>query len=138
LDKLHVYSLRKHEILRKKQLISLLFRGGKSAKGEFLRIVYASLNSESQLFRGVPAILFTVGKKTLSSSVGRNRVKRMMREAYRLEQKSTERGAANRREGGQDGKICIAFLYMGRKKTVPGLDAFREEMRGLLAGMIIS
>ena len=113
----------------------MLFHGGKSAKGEFLRIVYASLKPESQLFQGVPAILFTVGKKTVSSSVRRNKVKRMMREAYRLEKKLIVSGAANQRDGGLDGKLCIAFLYMSRKKALPNLDALREEMRGLLGSM---
>jgi ribonuclease P protein component len=138
LDKLRVYSLRKHEILRRKHLISLLFRGGKSAKGEFLRIVYASLEPESQSFQGVPSILFTVGKKTISSAVRRNRVKRMMKEAYRLEKKNIQSDAESRNDGIINGKLCIAFIYMDRKKILPGLEAFRDEIRGLSGGMTFS
>ena len=88
MDKVHVHSLRKHEILRKKLPISLLFKSGKSMKGEFLRIVYASLQLENTGFQPFPAILFAVSKKTVPSAVKRNRVKRMMREAYRLEKSS--------------------------------------------------
>jgi ribonuclease P protein component len=138
LDKLHVYSLRKHEILRRKQLISLLFSDGKSTKGEFLRIVYASLKPETQLFQGVPVILFTVGKKTVSSAVRRNKVKRMMKEAYRLEKIIIQSDAESQSGCSINGKLCIAFLYMGRKKTLPSLDAFREEIRGLLWSMTFS
>jgi len=138
LDKLHVYSLRKHEILRRRQLISLLFGGGKSAKGEFLRIVYASLEPESQSFHGVPSILFTVGKKKVSSAVRRNKVKRMMREAYRLEKKNISCDAEIRNDAIKNVKLCIALMYIDKKKVLPDLDAFRKEIRRLTGCMTFS
>ena len=134
----HVYSLRKHEILRKKLPISLLFRSGKSMKGEFLRIVYASLQLEKSCFKALPSILFAVSKKTLPSAVGRNRVKRMMREAYRLEKSLIQGRAESPYEKCGDGMLCIAFLYTGRRKTFPNLEEFREEIRGLLERMVLS
>ncbi len=138
LSTLHLHSLGKHEILRKKLPISLLFRNGRSTKGDFLRIVYASLKQENTSFQGVPAILFAVSKKTVPSAVKRNRVKRMMREAYRLERPFLQRRAESEHEGSSREMLCIAFLYMGRRKTFPNLDAFREEIRRLMAGMILS
>jgi ribonuclease P protein component len=133
-----VYSLRKHEILRKKLPISLLFRSGKSMKGDFLRIVYASLQLENDCFQEFPAILFAVSKKTVPSAVGRNRIKRMMREAYRLEKSLAQRRVESTSEGSAVGMLCIAFLYMGRRKTFPNLEAFRVEIRGLMEGMVLS
>jgi ribonuclease P protein component len=138
LDKVHVHSLRKHEILRKKLPISLLFKSGKSMKGEFLRIVYASLQLENKCFQPFPAILFAVSKKTVPSAVERNRVKRMMREAYRLEKSLMPGKAEYLREGSGGGMLCIAFIYMGRRKTFPDLDAFREEIRVLMESMVLS
>jgi ribonuclease P protein component len=138
LNKLHVHSLRKHEILRKKLPISLLFKRGRSLKGDFLKMVYASLNPENNCAPGIPAILFAVSKKTVPSSVQRNRVKRMMREAYRLEKSHVERREEAQHEESASEQLCIAFLYTGRKKTFPNLDAFREEISRLLHNMTLS
>lgn len=107
-------------------------------KGEFLRIVYASLQLENNCFQPFPAILFAVSKKTVPSAVGRNRIKRMMREAYRLEKSLIPGRAENLCEGSAGGMLCIAFLYMGRRKTFPNLEAFREEIRVLMESMILS
>ena len=100
-------------------------------------MIYASLNPESKSVTGVPSILFAVSKKTVPSSVQRNRVKRMMREAYRLEKSSVELKAGVQREGSAPEQLCIAFLYTGRKKTFPNLDAFREEISKLLHNITI-
>jgi len=107
-------------------------------KGDFLKMVYASLNPENKDVSGFPFILFAVSKKTVPSSVQRNRVKRMMREAYRLEKSSDERRLEFLTAGGVPGQLCIAFLYMGRKKKFPGLEAFRREVSKLLRNMSLS
>ena len=107
-------------------------------KGNFLKMVYASLNPENNCVTGIPSILFAVSKKTVPSSVQRNRVKRMMREAYRLEKSSIERRVEVQHEGIAPEQLCIAFLYIGRKKTFPNLDAFREEISKLLHNMTLS
>lgn len=138
MNTLHVHSLRKHEILRKKQLISLLFKSGKSVKGDFLRIVYASLKSETCIVQRVPAILFAVSKKTVSSAVRRNKVKRMMREAYRLEKLWPQSMEGHSCDGRAGEVLCIVFLYMDRKKTFPDLETFRQEIRVLMRNMILA
>ncbi|WP_268896848.1 ribonuclease P protein component [Candidatus Chlorobium masyuteum] len=138
MNKPHLHALRKHEILRKKQLISLLFSSGIGVRGDFLKMVYADLRQESRSFPGIPAILFAVSKKTVPSAVRRNRIKRMMREAYRIERSSVIRSSSDEQDGAEAKRLCIVFLFTGRKKTLPELQAFREEIRRLMQGMRLS
>ena len=138
LNNRHVHSLRKHEILRKKELISGLFTSGKSVKGSFLRVVYASLKPENNIFQGVPALLLAVSKKTLPSAVRRNRVIRMMREAYRLEKSPGQSNGETPGDSNTGEMLCIAFLYMRRGKILPRLGEFREEIRILLDQITVS
>ncbi|NTV97572.1 MAG: ribonuclease P protein component [Chlorobiaceae bacterium] len=121
------HSLRKYEILRAKNLTERLFRTGKSAKGDFLTIVYTAQMPETAFFRGNDTILFAVSKRNVPSSVVRNRVKRLMREAYRL-----EKPFARKTTGTEPQPFCIAFIYTARKKKIPGLEVFRSEMNMLM------
>ncbi len=107
-------------------------------KGDFLRIVYASLKPEACIVQRVPAILFAVSKKTVPSAVRRNKVKRMMREAYRLEKSQLQGKAEYSGDGSAGDMLCIVFLYMSRKKTFPDLETFRQEIRVLMGNMIFS
>ena len=133
LDTLHKHSLRKHEILRKKRVITALFSGGKSVKGNFLRIVYTSLKPEEHIHGNLPLVLFTVSKKNISSAVRRNRVKRAMKEAYRLEKPYLFMDKGNT-VGEQ---LCIAFIYINRMKSFPTLEAFRQEIRYVIGSMVL-
>jgi len=121
--------------LRKKQLISLLFSSGIGVRGDFLKMVYTDLCQDNHSFSGIPAILFAVSKKTVPSAVRRNRIKRLMREAYRLEKLSVMQSGASELEGAEAKRPCIVFLYTRRNKTLPELQAFRDEMRRLMQGM---
>ena len=116
----------------------MLFEGGKSVKGDFLRVVYAFLKHENQLLDTVPVVLFTVGKKTLPSAIHRNQVKRMMREAYRLDKSVVQKLAASRCNETTPEKLCIALLYMGRRKVIPSLAEFRKEISEVMGKIPLS
>jgi len=131
----HPYRLPRHEIVRKKKLISLLFTGGKSLKGNFLRLVYLSHDADRGGFSSPPSVMFAVSKKTLPAAFMRNRVKRLMREAYRLERPMFLRRLEESGER-EDGKaLSIVFLYTRRGPHIPPLSDFRREMNSALRQM---
>ena len=75
------YSYSKKEKLKSKKTIELLFKEGDSVSDFPLRLVWleTSFDDGSQIKTAV-----SVSKKHFKTAVDRNRVKRLMREAYRL------------------------------------------------------
>jgi ribonuclease P protein component len=76
-----VNSLPKSERLNKKILISKVYESGIAIKA-FPLIFSYQLTDKS--YFDMPQILFTVSKRKFKRAVDRNRIKRLMREAYRL------------------------------------------------------
>ena len=76
-----LFSFRKDEILRKKKLIDRLFAEGASFFVHPFKIFWLSTSLETDF----PAqVLITVGKRSFRNAIDRNRIKRQVREAYRL------------------------------------------------------
>ena len=80
----HKHTLGKQERLCSRKLIDSLFKGGgsRAMSGFPLRMVYAM----TERHEGEPAaqILVRVPKRCFKRAVKRNRIKRLVREAYRL------------------------------------------------------
>lgn len=74
------FTFRKHEKLKSRKLIGKLFEEGKSVKKFPLRLIYLQIDhtSDSKIQAG-----FSVPKRNFKRAVDRNRIKRLMREAYR-------------------------------------------------------
>ncbi len=68
------------EHLKSKKNIDLLFAKGKGISSNPIRIVYYYEENE----RILPQVMFSVSKKNFKKAVDRNRIKRQMREIYRL------------------------------------------------------
>jgi len=76
-----LFSFRKDEILRKKKLIDRLFTEGST----FYIYPFKIFSLEIPLETTHPAqVLISVGKRSFKRAVDRNRVKRQIREVYRL------------------------------------------------------
>jgi len=76
-----LFSFRKDEILRKKKLIDRLFAEGSTFFIYPFKIFWLSIPLETD----IPSqVLISVGKRSFKNAVERNRVKRQIREVYRV------------------------------------------------------
>ena len=94
----------KKEKLCSKLIIDELFRAGKSFKTYPIRVVYHEL----QLSDSPAKLLISVPKKRFGKAVSRNRIKRMIRETYRLNKSEL---MENWERSGK--YFALAFVYIG-------------------------
>ena len=95
----------KEERLKSKKSIDLLFEKGKGISSNPLRLVY--YNEENE--RLLPQVLFSVSKKNFKKAADRNRIKRQMREIYRL---NRDRYFLPE----QKNAYLLAFIYTAKEK----------------------
>jgi ribonuclease P protein component len=112
-------SFPKNEKLKSKKLIEQLFIEGKSINQFPLKLIYLKtvFNDGSIVKTGVIA-----PKKNFKSAPDRNRIKRLLREAYRLNKPLF----FNNIEGN------FAFMILYLDKEIPNYQLVEEKMRGLL------
>lgn len=94
------YTLGKEERLKSKKQITLLFTKGKRIKKLPLVLIYIPLNLSNNKVR----VAFSVPKKNIKLAVDRNRIKRIMREAYR------------KNKALFNNNYTLMFLYVGNKE----------------------
>jgi ribonuclease P protein component len=113
----HTYS--KIEKLKSKILIEKLFDEGKSVKIFPLRLIFleTEFNEPIKIKCGV-----SVGKRNFKNAVDRNRVKRLIREAYRLNKSAYFNNIAT--------QYAFMILYIGNEK--PTFEQTDKSMRKLL------
>ncbi|MFD1062615.1 ribonuclease P protein component [Winogradskyella litorisediminis] len=100
------FSYSKKDKLKSKKVIDKLFTEGKSVTAFPLRLVYlqTEFDDGSTLKTGV-----SVSKRLHKTAVSRNRIKRLMREAYRLNKPAYFNTNAT--------SYAFMILYIGKEKT---------------------
>ncbi|MDX2174091.1 MAG: ribonuclease P protein component [Bacteroidota bacterium] len=98
----------KQERLCSKKQMELLFSKGKSSFGHPLKFIFMHVETDLQF----PAqALFVVPKRQFKKAHDRNKLKRRMREAYRLNKQTLYQQLAS-----ANIKIICAFIYVGKKQ----------------------
>lgn len=107
------------EKLKSKKLIDQLFIEGKSVSSYPIKLIFlkTELPFDATIQAGV-----TVPKKNFKSAVKRNRIKRLLRESYRLNKDLI----FNNSEGG----FAFLFIYLGRK--IPEYQEIDENLQAVL------
>jgi ribonuclease P protein component len=102
------YTLGKAEKLKSRKLIEQVFKQGKSFSNFPFRVVYVFTEDEMMAI-GVQAG-FSVSTKFFKNATDRNRIKRLMREGYRL-QKNELLDAAKK----NNKRLAVFFIYTGNE-----------------------
>ena len=124
--------LTKTERLTSQLVIDKLFAGGNASMAAFpLRIVYMQMEKQegSQQWDGVQqppvSILVSVPKKRFRHAVDRNRMKRLVREAYRLDKHILWNAL-------QDKNYRVAIAFVCITDTLPTFRSVNKSMRKAL------
>ena len=113
-------TFKKKERLKSRKLIRALFEKGQSIKKFPLRLVFLKIKPEKH---ATTQVSFAVSKRNFKKAVTRNRIKRMIREAYRLEKKC----------GGNDSNFSYAFMITHMGKKEPTFSEIQQKVHELFA-----
>ncbi len=98
-----IFSFRKDEILRKKKFIDRLFAEGSSFYIYPFKVFYLITPLEADF----PAqVMISVGKRSFRNAVDRNRIRRQVREAYRLNKQPLYEFLVSK-----NSQCVLAFIY---------------------------
>jgi ribonuclease P protein component len=113
------FTYNKQEKLKKRKLIKALFENGKAATVYPLRVIYLKQEHSGNFLvqAGV-----SVSKRNFKRAVDRNRIKRLMREAYRLNKSILY-------DNLQD-KYIMMYIYLAKKE-----EPFQEIEKNMIALM---
>jgi ribonuclease P protein component len=112
------YTYPSNEKLKSRKQIQALFEGGKHVKTENLRLIYLPFDIEENVIK----IGVSVSKRNFKLATDRNRVKRLMREVYRLNQYDLKNTLSK--------SYVMMLVYQSPK--MPTFDSLNEQMQKII------
>ena len=119
------YTFKKDEKLKSRKTIEQLFKEGKSFSIFPFRILW-NLHKKNT---GPLQTGFAVSSKHFKKAVDRNRIKRLMREAYRLQKNDLQNQLTQ-----QQKQAVVFFIYVGNE--LPEYSLIFEKTKAVLNGLI--
>jgi ribonuclease P protein component len=116
-------TFKKHERLKSRKLIDQLFQEGKSFGIYPLRLIW--LETELPLAQISVQTSFAVPKRRFAKATARNRIKRKIREAFRLKKYHLDRALED-----QERNFAFMILYTGKEDLA--YDQIERAMIGLV------
>jgi ribonuclease P protein component len=119
------FTLGKQERLKSRKLLEQLFKEGKSFFVHPIKVYYQPLPLEST---SPLQAAFGVSARAFKKAVDRNRIKRLMREAYRLQKPEFAATIDS------NTRLAIFFLYVG--KELPDYQVVKDKMEVILKRLV--
>ena len=119
------YTFKKEEKLKSRKTIEQLFKEGKSFSVFPFRILWEIKEANSSPLQTG----FAVSSKHFKKAVDRNRIKRLMREAYRLQKNDLQNHLTQ-----QQKQVVVFFIYVGNE--LPEYPFIFEKTKAVLNRLI--
>lgn len=143
------FTFTREERLKSRKVIEQLFKEGNSFAQYPLRVVWSEMEERKSDFPVQFAL--SVSKKKFKRAVDRNRIRRLVREAYRLnkhilyrdletsrtgeqENRDKQQAASSKRQATSDKQIALMVIYTGAE--ILSFEEIEKAMRGLLRRLV--
>ncbi len=120
------FTLKKVERLKRRKVIEKLFSEGRAVTSFPIRVQY---KIEDPLLTVSLQAGFSVSSRNFKKAVDRNRIKRLMREAYRLQKAPLEQALQTKQQ-----KLALFLIYTG--KELPNYALVREKIEVVLKKLL--